>query len=69
VKSVIYSTFVVGPDGREYDLAKRPFPSHENYIAVNAFTRAVRESILPAPAAEEADPVEASSREGRERDG
>ena len=69
MKSVIHSTFVVGPDGREYDLAKRPFPSHEDYMAVNAFTRAVRESILPAPAAEGADSVEASSREGRGDEG
>lgn len=35
-----YTTIVVGPDGREFDLGKgQRFPKTENYFPLNAFTR------------------------------
>ena len=35
------TTIVVGPDGREYDLAVERFPKTPDYIPANAFTREV----------------------------
>ena len=38
---VIHSTFVVGPDGREFDLRDGGFPSRKDYIAKNAYTHPI----------------------------
>lgn len=32
------TTVVIGPDGRVFDLARRPFPRRHDYIPVNAYT-------------------------------
>ena len=37
-----FTTIVVGPDGREFDLGTgQRFPKTKTYIAVNAFTREI----------------------------
>lgn len=32
-----YTTVVIGPDGRVFDLAKARFPKNSNYIPVSAY--------------------------------
>lgn len=39
-----YTTIVVGPDKKEYDLGKKPFPKREDYIAINAFVRRINKT-------------------------
>jgi len=39
-----FTTIVIGPDGREFDLGKGDrFPKTENYIPINAFVRKFKE--------------------------
>ncbi len=44
-----FTTVVIGPDGREFDLAVRPFPITNTYIPKNAYVKVISETEIWPP--------------------